>query len=203
MSFFCLFWTPLFYFFWCAITGSNASSGGVWAFLAGSVVALLHFFLGPLVDPGGFGLSRWLSAFVDIVTLPALAPFFLYLVLFGLKVIGGTANFANFALLWIIPGAIVRALSWISLHDPILLVLVPVLWTAIAVGVSFFISLMRTGRALAIIAAILCLPIVPLAAASSYWAFYGQKTFMGFLFLTAAATPMLVSVILSFVKAET
>ena len=202
MSVFYLLWTPAFYFFWSAVTGGKASSGGAWALLGGCVTALLHFYLGPLVDPGGFGLSRWMSAFLDIVTLPALAPFIIYLILAGFRVVGGADSSADFALLWLVPGAIIRAFSWISHRDPILLVLVPVLWTAIAVGVSFFIGLIKTGRIIAIIVAVLFLPVVPLAAASSYWAFFGQKTTMGFLLLLAAVTPMLLSVILSLARAD-
>jgi hypothetical protein len=111
-------------------------------------------------------------------------------------------NFANFALLWLIPGAAIRALGWISLGNPMLLVLVPILWTAIAVGVSFFITLIQTGRILLIIPASLGVLFIPFAAASSYWAFYCQKTTMGYLFLFAAAAPMLVSIILSLLRIE-
>ena len=197
MSIFCFLWTPLFYLLWRAVTENDVSAGGLWALLAGSVVAFAQFFLGSFVEPGGFGLSRWISGCVDIVSLPALAPFLVYIILIGSKLITGTVNFANFALLWLIPAAAIRALGWISLSDPILLVLVPVLWTAIAVGVSFFITLIQTGRVVVIIPASLGILVVPFAAASSYWAFYCHKTTMGFLFLLAAVIPMLVSMVLS------
>ena len=190
----------LFYLFWRSIAGNNAAAGGVWAILAGSVVALVQFFLGPLVEPGGFGLSRWASACVDIVVLPVLAPLLVYLFLICCKIVTGTADFANFALLWLIPGAAIRAVSWSSLHDPILLVLVPVLWCAIAVGESLFVKLIQNGRIFVIILSALAIVIIPFAAASSYWAFFSQKTSMGFLFFAAATAPMLVSVTLSFLK---
>jgi len=189
---------PLFYFFWRTVTGNEASSGGLFALLAGSVVTFVQFFLGSLVEPGGFGFSRWVSGWVDIVSLPALLPFFVYLFLIACRLVSGTVNFANFALLWLIPAAAIRALGWISLGEPILLVLVPVLWAAIAVGVPFFITLIQTGRILVILAASLGILAVPLAAASSYWAFYSQKSLMGSLFLFAAAAPMLVSIVLPF-----
>jgi len=201
MTLFCFLWMPLFYLFWRSITGTSVAAGGVLALLAGSVVALVQFFMGSMVEPGGFGLSRWASGCVDIVVLPVVAPLLVYLVLYTLKITTGTADFSNFALLWLVPGAAIRVLSWSSQHDPILLVLVPILWTSIAVGIPFFITIIQNSRAFAIIAASLAILAILFASASSYWAFYSQKTLMGSLFLLAAATPMLVSVVLSFTRA--
>ena len=201
MSLFCLLWMPLFYLLWCAITESDGSAGGVWALIAGSIIALVQFFLGALVDPGGFGLSRWVSGCIDIVTVPAMIPILVYFFLVVFRLISGNEDFTNFALLWLIPTGAMRALSWSAQGDPILLLLVPLLWTSIAVGVSFFIDIIRRCHVLLIFPVSLGILVVPFAAASSYWAFYAQKTSMGFLFLLAAAIPMMVSVILAFVKA--
>jgi hypothetical protein len=201
MALFCLFWMPLFYILWRAVTGCNISAGGVWALLAGSIIALARFFLGALVVPGGFGLSRWVSACIDIVMLPALAPILVYFFLVCFRIISGTADFANFALLWLIPVAAMRALGWSSLNDPILLVLVPILWTAIAVGVPFFIGLIQNGRIYVIIPSFLAILVILFAAASSYWAFYVQRSSVGFAFLLAAVVPMLISLVLSLIKA--
>ena len=197
MTLFCLLWVPFFYLFWRSISG-NTSAQGVWAFLVGSVVALLQFFLGPMVEPGGFDLSRWASGCIDIVVLPALAPLLVCFILYCLKMTNGSADFANFALLWLIPGAALRALSWSSLQDPIFLVLVPVLWTAIIVGVSLFIVVIQNSRVPVKVLSFLAIFIIPFAAASSYWAFYSQKTNMGIIFLAVAAAPMFVFVVLSF-----
>ena len=193
---------PLFYLFWRSISETNSSTGGVWALIMGSIVALVQFFLGALVESGGFGLSRWVSGFVDIVTLPALAPLVVYFFLVLFKIVSGTIDFANFALLWLIPGAAIRAVSWSSQTDPILLVLVPVLWTAIAVGIPFFIKIIMNGRILAVIPSALGILAAPFAASCSYWAFFSQKSSLGFLFLFAAAAPMLASMILLFFKAQ-
>jgi hypothetical protein len=193
---------PLFYLFWRTVT-ENSSAGGVWALLAGSGVALIQFFLGSMVDPGGYGISRWISGIIDIVTLPALAPLLVYLLLISFKIVSGNINFANFALLWLIPGAAIRAVSWSSQSDPILLVLVPVLWTAIAVGIPFFITLiLEYGRFFVAVPAILGILVVPFAASCSYWAFYTQKTYWGFLFLLPATAPMIISMVLSFIRAR-
>ncbi|MDR1802116.1 MAG: hypothetical protein LBQ94_00785 [Treponema sp.] len=202
MVIFCFLWTPLFYLLWRAVTRNDAYAGGLLALLAGSIFTFVQFFLGSFIEPGGFGLSRWVSGFVDIVGVPALLPFVVYLVLVIFRLFSGTVSFANFALLWFIPAAAIRALGWIFSGDPILLVLVPVLWSTIAVGVSFFITLIQTGRIPVIIAASLGILVVPFAAASSYWAFFGHKTTMGYLFLFAAAVPMLVSMILALIRIE-
>ena len=199
MMLFCFLWVLLFYLLRRS-TEENISSGGVWALLLGSIIALVQFFLGDLIAPGGFGFSRWLSGLVDIVAVPALIPLFIYFLIANFKIISGTANFTNFALLWLIPGAGIRAVSWSSLSDPILLVLVPILWTAIAVGIPFFISLILESKRWVAFPASLAMLCLPLAAASSYWAFYTQKTLMGALFLAASVSPMLLSTVLALVK---
>jgi len=200
MSLFCLLALPLFYFFWRSMSENDSFAGGVWAILLGTTAALIQFFVGPLVDPGGFGLSRWMSGCIDIVTVPALAPILMYLVLIGLRIISGTADFANFALLWLIPGAAIKALGWSSLNDPVHLVLVPILWISIAVGISFFINLILNSRRWVIIPASLAILIIPFSAACSYWAFFSQMTLYGFLFLFTAAIPALISVIMAAVR---
>ena len=200
MSFFCLLWLPLFYLLWRTITGNKVFSGGVWALLAGSIVALLQFLLGSFTEPEGFGLSRWVNGFVDIIALPALAPLLIYLLLVVFRVVKENADFVGFILLWLIPGGAMRAVSWSAQSDPVHLVLAPILWTAIAVGVPFFIGFFRYPRLIVIIPATLGALIVPLAATWAYWAFFSQQTLWGFLFLFIAAAPMLVATILSFIQ---
>ena len=198
MSLFCLLWTPLFYLFWRSVSGSRSFAGAVWAALAGCITAILQLFLGFAVDPGEFGLSRWLNGFVDIVVLPAMIPLFVYLLLVVFRVVTGPSDFANFAQVWLIPFAIIRALAGITENDPVFLVLVPFLWTAIAVGIPFFINIILNSPIFAIIPASLGIIVIPLASASSYWAFFCHRNSLGFLLLAAAAAPMLVSMVLSF-----
>ena len=197
-----MLWLPFFYLLWRNITGNNVFSGGVWALLAGSIVALLQFLLGSITEPEGFGLSRWINGFVDIITLPVLVPLLIYLLLVVTRIIKGNADFIGFTLLWLIPTGAIRTLSWSAQSDPAHLILAPVLWTAIAVGVPFFVGLFRFRRVFIIIPAFLGVLAVPFAATCAYWAFYGQKTLFGFLFLFAAIAPMLVAMVLSFIRTE-
>ncbi|MDR0475151.1 MAG: hypothetical protein LBH43_15945 [Treponema sp.] len=201
MIIFCLLWMPLFYLFWRSIGEKAAGSGGVWAMLLGSITALIQFFLGGLVEPGGFGFSRWLSACVDIIALPALLPILVYLIFIILRVVSGPLDFANFALLWLIPCAAIRSLAWNASRDPTLLVLAPVLWTSIAIGISFMIEcIMNNGRFYVVIPCVLVIIAIPLGAASSWWAVYSQNLNIGFALLFAAMIPFIVSVIVSLVK---
>lgn len=190
MTFFCLMWVPLFYLLKRSLSGGS-NSGGVWALLLGSITAIIQFFLGNLVSPGGFGLSRWLFGFIDIVSLPVLIPLFICFLMLLFRGFSGEADFADFALLWLIPVGALRALSWTSQNDPVLLIAVPLLWTAISVGISFFINWMvNKFRWYTAIISILCILLLPLTAASSYWAFFSQHTLLGFLFLFVTHIPL-------------
>ena len=201
MSFFCLLWVPLFYLLRRSFTGGG-SSGGVWALLLGSITAIIQFFLGYLVSPGGFGFSRWLFGFIDIVSLPALVPLVLYVLLYFFRGFSAEADFANFCLLWLIPVAALRALSWSSSGDSILLIMVPLLWTALAVGIPFFIKLMAGNfRWYTAAASIICILLLPVIAAGAYWAFFSQQTLLGFLLFFTAHIPLAVSLTLDILRA--
>ena len=200
MSLFCLLWIPLFYLFRRSISGEGA--GGVWALILGSITAIFQFFLGDLVNPGGFELSRWLSGFVDIVSLPVLLPMAVYALLVLFQAFSGNLDFANFILLWLIPVAALRAVSWSTQSDPILLVLVPLLWTALAAGISFFINCMMSyPRWLTVIPSSLGILALPIAATTAYWALFSQQPLLGYSLFFVSLVPMTVSVILEFLRA--
>ena len=196
MSFFCLLWVPLFYLLRRSIIGESNSSGGVWALLLGSIVAIIQFFLGNIVSPGGFGLSRWMFGFIDLVSLQVLAPIFICFLMLLFRGFSSESDFGSFALLWLIPSGALRALTWSALSDPILLVLVPLLWTALAVGISFFINLMvKSFTWYFAIISIICILILPVAAATTYWAFFSQQTLLGYGLLFVTFIPVIFSFI--------
>ena len=198
MSFFCFLWVPLFYFFRRSFS-TGCGAGAVWALILGSITAFFQFFFGNLVNPGGFGFFRWLYGFVDIVSLPVLLPFLVYSILVYFKLISEKTDFANFALLWIMPTAAFRALSWSVLRDPVLLVLVPVMWTALAVGIQFFMELITEyTRWYVIFFSVLCICLLPAAAAAAYWAFFSQQNMLGFMIAAAVIAPLLFATIMDF-----
>ncbi|MDR1240086.1 MAG: hypothetical protein LBK27_08220 [Treponema sp.] len=200
MSLFCFLWTPLFYLFRRSLGDAEGGSGGALALLLGGVAAVFQISFGPLIHSGGFGLSRWMSGFVDIVALPALIPILVYLLFTAFRLLSGAADFTNFALLWLIPVAAIRSVGWSSLNDPALLVLAPLLWTAIAVGIPFFIGIAASARPWVLILAGLAILAIPVLAATTYWAFFSQRTLSGFCLLLVVLAPAVVSVIQSAVK---
>jgi hypothetical protein len=206
VSLFCFLWMPLFYLFWRSIAPSGAAgetsrdSGGIWALILGSLVAIIQFFLGSFIRPGAFGLSRWFSACIDIVTLPAAIPLLVCFLFFRLRILLGSANYTNFAILWLIPGAAIRAVSWSAQNDPSLLVLTPILWTAIAVGIPFFIAMPTRQFKWILILKVIAMGLLPFLAATVYWAFFAQKTVLGFILLALTLMPLGFSITVSFYR---
>jgi len=189
MTFFCLLWVPLFYLFRRSIGGSGSAAGSVWALLLGSITAIIQFLLGYIFSPGGFGFSRWLFGFFEIVSMPVILPFIAYFIMY---IFSGFSDvdFSNFTLLWLIPVGALRALSWSSMNDPILLVMAPLLWTALAVGISYLIIWMTNSfNPFISVLAVFCMILLPITAAAAYWAFFSQYTLLGFVFLAAAHIP--------------
>jgi hypothetical protein len=201
MILFCLLWIPLVYLLRRSLT-DEGGAGGVWALLLGSAAAVSRFLFGGLVDPGGFGFSRWVSGFVDVVSLPTLVPLAVYLLCILFKVFSGNPDFAGFTLLWCIPVAALRAVSWSSPGGPVLLVLAPLLWTALALGIPFFAGLMMSyARWYVLIPCSLCVLALPLVAATAWWAFFSQRPLLGLPFLAAALIPAVVSLVFDFIRA--
>ena len=196
MNIFGLLWVLLVYSLWRSIPG-NANTGGGWAFILGILAAAGHFFLESVIDPGGFQFSRWMSGFT-IIVLPVLIPLLVYFLFSFFGFIKEGQNYAGFALAWIIPGAIFNAIRWSSFSDPILLILIPVLWTSIAIGVSFFIKLINPRNIILTILVSLGILAIPITSTSSYWAFFSHKTQNGTILLIISVIPMIVSVILPF-----
>ena len=198
MTIFCFLWTPLFYLFWRSLNDESALEGGTWALIMGTVIAFFRFFLGSFVDAGGFGFARWVSACIDVVALPVALPYLICVIFAVFRIISSQANFTNYAFLWLIPVAAVRTLSWSSQNNPILLMCVPVLWTAVAVGMGLFIRIAQNGWGLAVIPAFLGAAALPLVAATSYWALFSQHTVLGAALFILSLVPLVISVVSSF-----
>ena len=201
MHIFCFFWIPFFYLFRRTVSGEGTSRG-IWALILGSIAAIFQFFGDGLIEPGGFGVSRWMSGFIDIVALPVLIPVIVCSILVLVRVFSGSEDFCGFTLLWLVPFAALRALGN-SMQSPVFLVLVPLLWTALAVGIPFFINcIMGALRWQVIVPCAFCILALPVAAVSSYWAFFSHRMLHGTIFLVATALPMLFSLILDFLRAK-
>jgi hypothetical protein len=206
---FCFLWIPLFFLFWQSVSPGRAGAGGAWAVILGSIFAVLIFFFGPFIEGEAFGFSRWLEIFVDLTGAPVLLPMVLYALFLLLRLAKDPHGFANFALLWLMPCAIMRGVEWLKEDDPGRLVLIPLLWCALAMGVSFFISLAlrfvsRPGKVWGkLIVCLLCfagIPLLSFLTTTVYWAFFSQKTWLGFELLIPALVPLVSAVLSSLLK---
>jgi len=200
MGLFCLLWVPLSYFL-RRLLAVGSRGGGIWALIFGSAVVIAQFFVGPLVEPGCFGFDRWLSGFVDIVSVPVLAPLILYLLFVEMNLLSPKTDYAGFVLLWLIPLSAFRATAWLSPASLVMLVVVPLLWVSLAVGIpALFAYARKRGSWYGMAPALLCMAVLPFSAATSWWAFFIHETLLGFLLLAISAAPALASTALSIAR---
>jgi len=186
---------PLFYFFRRSISAKKNSMAG-WALLFGCAAVLLPYLTGPFIAPSGFGLSCWLNGFIDIVSLPVLVPIVVCVLLIAFRLFPADADIGGFTFLWLVPAAFYLSVNRSVLYSPLMLVLVPLLWTVQTLGISFFIDcIMKYRRWYIIIPSIMAAASLPLIASSAWWAFYSQQTLAGCLFLFVSVIPALVSLI--------
>jgi len=185
----------MFYFFRRSIS-IKKNGKGWWALLLGCAAVLVRYITGPLVTPVGFGLSCWMSGFFDIVSLPVLVPIVVCVLMIALRLFPSDVDIGAFTFLWLIPLAFYYSMDKSLLYSPLMLVLVPLLWTVQTLGVSFFIGcITKYPRWYIIIPSLLAATVLPLSAASSWWAFYSQQTPAGCLFLFVSLLPALISLI--------
>jgi len=156
------------------------------------VVVVQSLFVSPAA-PGGFGLSRWISGFINIVGLPALVPLIVCGALVILRVFPRDANYADFALLWLVPLAAIRSITN-SPPTPLPLIIVPLLWVAQVIGIPFFIDVMvKNPRRHIVFFAVIGIAAIPIAANTSWWAFFSQQTFWGIVLLIVSLVPAVIS----------
>jgi hypothetical protein len=195
MSFFCVFWTPLVLFFWNSLNmREHKSSGGLLAFVLGTLLSVFHYLFYPLVKASGFGLFLWFHTLIDIVSVPAVLPLLVFALLTFLRLPGVGADPAKFVLTALIPAGILRAIGWGGQNAPLYLVLVPLIWTMLVLSVSFFVRLVFRNFPLWLITLLSVIVLAP-AAATVFWAFYGQMPFTGFLLLAPLSILSLIALI--------
>jgi hypothetical protein len=99
-----------------------------------------------------------------------------------------------------IPGLALHAVSRNVWGNAELLVLIPLLWTGSALGLSFFIDKAREGLGLISIVFFVCLFLLPFLAATVYWVFFAQHFFLGYLLLIITLFPMILTLGVSFFR---
>jgi hypothetical protein len=190
-----MLWTPLILFLWNSLnTGERGSSGGIWAFILGTLVSVFHYFFYPFVKASGFGLSLWFHALVDIVFVPVALPFLVFTLFSCLGLFGGGADPAKFVLSALIPAGVAGVIGWSGQNAPLYLVLVPLIRTLLALGVSFFPRLV-SGNFISCLITIFSIIVLAPAAAVVFQAFYGHLPLTGFLLLVLLSIPALIALV--------
>jgi hypothetical protein len=171
-----------------------------WALLTGAVCAAVRFFVPCFIEPGGFGMSRYLGAFVDYTSVPVLFP--LAVALFVSRLCRGAEinDFTGFVLLAIVPSAFVCSIPWGARRDMLRLALTPLLWTALAVAFYPVSRLLAQGAAdsggqrvslprktIAVFGFAVFSLLPPLV----WWIFFCNRPLYGALLLIPALAPML------------
>jgi hypothetical protein len=92
-----------------------------------------------------------------------------------------------------------RTISWGIRKDPLHLVLVPLLWTALATGIPLLLRLLPDRKGIIFFPLLTALILLPITAATSYWAFFSQKFYLGLFFLIISLIPMGIKTVKLFV----
>ncbi|GHV89419.1 hypothetical protein AGMMS50267_17790 [Spirochaetia bacterium] len=191
MSLFCLLWAPLLLLFWYSlVSGEESGAAYFWAAVLGTVTALIHYFAGYLVKASGLALSRWFFALTDIIIVPAVLPFLVWGIFTRYHCFDREAESVKFAIFWLIPESIACSIKWSVQRNPVFLILVPILWTTVILGIAFFIRFIRER---CIIPAALGIAAVLFLAASSFWAFSAQLTLPGVVLLLVTMIPSVIA----------
>jgi hypothetical protein len=109
------------------------------AIAIGTVYGILRFFSPNFISASGFGISRYISAYIDYAALPVIIPLIACCVFSRIQKkvfhLDWTPDWTGFIILSLIPVILVSAVRWGNEKNPLLLVLIPVLWTSLAVAV--------------------------------------------------------------------
>lgn len=192
MSFYCLLWAPLMYLLWRSLSPEKTlgAAAGMCAVLLGCAGAIARYFFGSFFDAEGFAWSRWLGILTDGIALPALLPMAAYSLAAAPLRLFSPAGLRGFTLLALIPQGAAGVLTWSGRQDPALLVLLPLLWTALAAGIPFLLGPILEKRRRFIAPAVLGILLLPGAAASASWAFFAHYPLAGYLCGGLACIPM-------------
>lgn len=161
------------------------------ALLLGFAAALLRHFVGPLLRPAGFGPSLFLYSLVDVIALPALFPL-AFRSAFALGSGEPDIEYGEFALFWLIPVAVMHAVFWSARPEPVHLVLVPLLWSTIALGVPYLVRRFREEIGALSVVALIAAVLLPFAACLTYQAFFSHRPLLGMVLLVPCILPMAV-----------
>lgn len=204
MSLFCFFFIPALYLWRRSLHSEKKAPfpepGVISGFCLGLAAAFVRSSVGEVFVQRGFGFSSFAAQLIDGAPFDALLPIASYSLIrrFGAsRRPFDQSEAAVFALSWLTPLCAFRAVFWSSVPDPVLLMVVPVLFAALALSLPYWIGKIIDDYGTAQAAAIAVSFSLPFAAAATTWAFNSQRLFLGALFFclsVAASIPALRSV---------
>lgn len=204
MIVFCILWVPFVYLLFRSLLPGKSGNIGllVLVFLINTLISFFKYLNGPVIQSDAFGFIRWLYYFVDILSLPVLVPLLLGLFIFMYLKRGSLYDVMEFTLVYLIPESFFRAIIWSEIPDPVLLVAVPVLWTALALGLPYLLMLfMEEIGFLSYGSLSMAILIVPLAN-TALWLLYEHAVLPGGLLLLLVLLPCLFLFIQEFRKSR-
>jgi hypothetical protein len=166
------------------------------------VVGLLLDFLGPLVESRGFGFSAWFHGAIDYFILPVFLPLGIWALVRKERGRRLSIDAVDFTLLWLVPVSIIGCVRWSVQVEGLNLVLIPLLWSALAVSLPFFFTLARENLGLMAFFGVLGVVLLPLVAITAYWAFFGQRILIGLLSTLFTIAPMVVQFAMDYRKVQ-
>ncbi|MDR2480739.1 MAG: hypothetical protein LBD07_00395 [Spirochaetaceae bacterium] len=170
------------------------------ALAVGTIEGVIRFFFMNFWKADGFGLSRYISACLDYVMLPIIAPLvvcFLFVKIMRLLFKQSqTPDWTGFVLISMIPLILVCSIRWGTEKNPLNLVLIPLLWSAEAFNLHFPRAFAKQKSAVSHT----LLSIAGIAAngflgAAIWWAFFASKTIMAFILLFIELCPAVLTVL--------
>jgi hypothetical protein len=176
MILFSIFWIPALYLFVEALqqTQDREKKGLVLSILGGSFVGVFTFFIPRLVPEGAFGFLRWLHGFIDVVAFPVLLPLAFRYALQVRYRHQSYIEINQFILIWLIPVALVKSIQWNMHKDGILLVLTPLLWGALSIGIPRLLQKAEEELGFLSFLAYASAVLLPLVATTAYWAWFSK-----------------------------
>ncbi len=164
------------------------------------VLGLFWDSLGPFVESRGFGLSAWFHSAVDIIGLPLLLPLGFWALVRKERGRRLSIDAVDFTLLWLVPLSIIGCVRWSVQVEPLHLVLIPLLWSALAVSLPFLVELARENLGFKAFLSVLGVILLPLVSITAYWAFFGQRIVIGLLCTIVSIAPMVVQFFMDYRK---
>jgi hypothetical protein len=166
----------------------------------GGVIAATRFFYAIFWQPEGLGWSRFISACVDYMFFPLTIPIISCFIFACIKRLFFKEriepDWTGWILLMLIPVMLVCAGRWGIEKNPANLVLIPLLWSAVAFNCSYFTSIfVKKNAALNMALFLLSALAAALFAALVWWAFFVSQTIIGFALLAIEIIPAALTVL--------